>query len=205
MLDTSALVEGLLLGAALFTSVGPKDTFVIKRSLSSAYPLFIAAICAGSDALLIAIGSLGLAAVLSHTPRIVSAALLAGIVYLACLGLLALRSAIRRTHPDAIHAGAAEPFARMALATAAVSLLNPYAWVDTVLVLGSIIASRPAGARLSIALGAVAASFIWFLSLTWAARRCRPLFAHAAAWRLLDGFVAALMISTAIHLATTRL
>ncbi|WP_272148353.1 hypothetical protein [Burkholderia cepacia] len=42
MLDTSAFLEGPLLGAGLFTSVGPKDAFVIKRSISSHHLFAIA-------------------------------------------------------------------------------------------------------------------------------------------------------------------
>ncbi len=94
MLDTSAFLEGLLLGAGLFTSVGPKDAFVIKRSLSSPHLLSIALVCAGSDALLIVLGAHGLSALLSRHAAVVAAALWAGIAYLAGYGLLALRSAL---------------------------------------------------------------------------------------------------------------
>lgn len=205
MIDTSALVEGTLIGAALFTSVGPKDAFVVKVSISNAYPLLIAGICAGSDALLIAAGSQGLAAALSRSPKLLSVALLGGIVYLASHGVIALHSALRKTDENAIGAPAAQPLLRTLLATAAVSLLNPYAWIDTVLVLDSIIANRPADSRISMAVGAVMASFAWFLLLTYGARSFRSLFACAVAWRMLDAFSAAMMLTLAIHLAISRL
>ncbi|WP_321930068.1 LysE family transporter [Burkholderia cenocepacia] len=79
MLDTSAFLEGLLLGAGLFTSVGPKDAFVIKRSLSSPHLLSIALVCAGSDAFLIVLGTHGLSALLSRHAAVVAAALWARI------------------------------------------------------------------------------------------------------------------------------
>jgi len=205
MIDSSALVEGVLLGASLFASVGPKDTFVVKISIPSAYPLLIACVCAGSDALLIAAGSRGLAAAVSRSPSLLSVALLGGIVYLACNGLIALRSAIRRKTVDDIGAAVGQSLLRTLLATAAVSLLNPYAWIDTVLVFGSIIANRPADSRLSLAVGAVLASLTWFLLLTYGARCCRSLFARAIAWRMLDAFAAAMMLTLAIHLAISRL
>jgi L-lysine exporter family protein LysE/ArgO len=204
--DTSAFTEGLLLGAGLFTSVGPKDAFVVKRSLSGRHLLLIAAICAGSDALLIALGSQGLAATLSNSPRLLSFALWGGVGYLACHGLLALRSALQRGRNAAIDAAAQQqPMLRTLLATAAMSLLNPYAWVDTVLVIGSIIVSRPSDARTPFALGAVAASFLWFLLLTYGARACRALFARPLAWRALDGVVAMMMLGVAVHLALGQL
>ncbi|WP_175843346.1 LysE/ArgO family amino acid transporter [Burkholderia arboris] len=209
MLDTSAFIEGLLLGAGLFTSVGPKDAFVIKRSISSPHLLSIALVCAGSDALLIALGAQGLSSLLSRHPGVVSAALWAGIAYLAGYGLLALRSAIVRRQPgyvDGSRAGSSEPtLSRTVLATAAVSLLNPYAWIDTVLLIGTVIVSHTPAARAPFAIGAMTASLVWFLMLVYGARACRAWFARTLAWRVLDGFVAVMMLGFAVRFAIDAL
>ncbi|WP_241301558.1 LysE/ArgO family amino acid transporter [Burkholderia stabilis] len=208
MLDTSAFLEGLLLGAGLFTSVGPKDAFVIKRSISSPHLLSIALVCAGSDALLIALGAQGLSAMLSRHPDVVSAALWAGIAYLAGYGLLALRSAIRRRWPESIDPSRADgktTLSRTVLATAAVSLLNPYAWIDTVLLLGTVTVSHAPAARTPFAIGAMTASLAWFLMLVYGARACRAWFARALAWRVLDFFVAAMMLGFAARFAIDAL
>ncbi|VWD42309.1 LysE/ArgO family amino acid transporter [Burkholderia contaminans] len=208
MLDTSAFTEGLLLGAGLFTSVGPKDAFVIKRSISSPHLLSIAVVCAGSDALLIMLGAQGLSSLLSRHPGVVSAALWAGIAYLAGYGLLALRSAIRRRQPghvDGPRTGSEPTRARTVLATAAVSLLNPYAWIDTVLLLGTVIVSHTPAARAPFAIGAMTASFAWFLMLAYGARACRAWFARTLAWRVLDCFVAVMMLGFAVRFAIDAL
>ena len=203
MLDTSAFLEGLLLGAGLFTSVGPKDAFVIKRAISGAHLLAIAIVCAGSDALLIMLGAQGLTSVLARHPGVVSAALWAGIAYLAGYGLLALRSAIRRRQPGHVDGeGRGSTTLRgTLLATAAVSLLNPYAWIDTVLLLGTMIASHAPHARAPFAAGAMVASLAWFLMLAYGARACRAWFSRTLAWRVLDLFVAVMMIGFAIRFA----
>ncbi|MCA8255270.1 LysE family transporter [Burkholderia sp. AU31624] len=208
MLDTSAFTEGLLLGAGLFTSVGPKDAFVIKRSISSPYLLSIALVCAGSDALLIALGPHGLSSLLSRHPGVVSAALWTGIAYLAGYGLLALRSAIRRRRPEHVdgpRTGSEPTRSRTVLATAAVSLLNPYAWIDTVLLLGTVIVSHTPAARAPFAIGAMTASLAWFLMLAYGARACRAWFARTLAWRMLDCFVAVMMLGFAVRFAIDAL
>ncbi|MDN7492683.1 LysE family transporter [Burkholderia sp. AU45274] len=208
MLDTSAFTEGLLLGAALFTSVGPKDAFVIKRSISSPHLLSIALVCAGSDALLIVLGAQGLSSLLSRHPGVVSAALWAGIAYLAGYGLLALRSAIRRRQPEHVDGpgtGSESTRSRTGLATAAVSLLNPYAWIDTVLLLGTVIVSHASAARAPFAIGAMTASLAWFLMLAYGARACRAWFARTLAWRMLDCFVAVMMLGFAVRFAIDAL
>ncbi|RDJ97912.1 LysE/ArgO family amino acid transporter [Paraburkholderia lacunae] len=203
MLDTSVFVEGLLLGLGLFASVGPKDAFVIKRAICGEHLLLVVAICAGSDALLIALGAGGFAALLASHPIIVSVALWGGIGYLLCHGALALCAAIRAERTvvadDVKHA-----FAQTLIATAAVSLLNPYAWVDTVLVLGSITASKSADARWPFALGAILTSCVWFLFLSHLSYACRRLFSRSIAWRALDGFVAVTMFGIAAHLVSAN-
>ncbi|ALS61145.1 LysE/ArgO family amino acid transporter [Pandoraea norimbergensis] len=203
MSDTSVFTEGLLLGLGLFTSVGPKDAFVIRRSVTGQHLLLIVLICAGSDALLIALGTGGLAALLTRTPIVLSLALWGGIGYLVCHGLLALRSAVRGKH-NAEDGGGSQRYSlrQTLLGTAAVSLLNPYAWVDTVLVIGAITASKSADARWPFTVGAVAASFAWFFFLTYVSYACRWLFSRSIAWRALDGFVAVMMFGIAAHLAT---
>lgn len=208
MLDTSAFIEGLLLGAGLFTSVGPKDAFVIKRSISSPHLLSIAVVCAGSDALLIMLGVQGLSSLLSRHPGVVLAALWAGIAYLAGYGLLALRSAIRRRQPEHVdgpRTGSEPTRSRTVLATAAVSLLNPYAWIDTVLLLGTVIVSHTPAARAPFAIGAMTASLAWFLMLAYGARACRAWFARTLAWRMLDCFVAVMMLGFAVRFAIDAL
>jgi L-lysine exporter family protein LysE/ArgO len=211
MLDSSTLdfpsfLEGLMLGAGLFTSVGPKDAFVIRRSLTSRYLFLIAAICAGSDALLIALGAGGFTAMLARYPFVVTLSLWCGVAWLVGHGLLALRAAVVGQHgAQSLEAQRAAPFGETLLATAAVSLLNPYAWIDTVLVVGAIVAGRAAPTRSPFALGAIAASFAWFLCLTYGSRSLRALFTRPAAWRALDAFVAFMMLGMATHLALGRL
>ncbi|WP_269114010.1 LysE/ArgO family amino acid transporter [Burkholderia stagnalis] len=87
------------------------------------------------------------------------------------------------------------------MVTAAVSLLNPYAWIDTVLLLGTMIASHAPQARAPFAAGTMVASLAWFLMLAYGARACRAWFSRTLGWRVLDLFVAVMMIGFAIRFA----
>lgn len=48
--------------------------------------------------------------------------------------------------------------------------------------------------------GAVSASFSWFAVLGFGAHTPRPVFARPASWRMLDGFVATIMLGLAASL-----
>ncbi|MGF6653155.1 L-lysine exporter family protein LysE/ArgO [Paraburkholderia youngii] len=200
MLDSPSYLEGLLLGAGLFTSVGPKDALVIRASLRTRHLYLIALVCAGSDALLIAFGMHGFALVLTRRPNVVSWLFDAGILALVCHGLLALRSVLRGGQPDIATSGTTASLRRTLLVVASVSLINPVSWIDTVLVIPAVMAGRTGVACRAVVAGAVTASLIWFLVLTYGTRTCRSFFEHRASMQVLDGTVALLMLSLAAHL-----
>jgi L-lysine exporter family protein LysE/ArgO len=67
-----------------------------------------------------------------------------------------------------------------------------------VLLIGSI-ASQYAS-RLSFALGAMTASFVFFFSLGYGAALLAPLFARPTAWRILDVLIGVVMWAIALKL-----
>jgi L-lysine exporter family protein LysE/ArgO len=85
----------------------------------------------------------------------------------------------------------------LAGATLAVSLLNPHVYLDTVILLGSVAAQYPPPERIAFALGGIGASAVWFYGLGYGAARLAPVFAHPAAWRLLDLAIGTVMWSIA--------
>jgi L-lysine exporter family protein LysE/ArgO len=77
--------------------------------------------------------------------------------------------------------------------------LNPHVYLDTVLLVGSIAATHGA-LRWDFGLGAVIASICWFAALGFGARLLRGFFARPVSWRVLDGLVAATMITLGVTL-----
>ena len=80
----------------------------------------------------------------------------------------------------------------------ALTWLNPHVYLDTVVLLGAVSAQYED--RLSFALGAMTASFVFFFTLGFGARRLAPLFARPVSWRLLDAGVGVLMWAIAATL-----
>ena len=71
--------------------------------------------------------------------------------------------------------------------------LNPHVYLDTVFLVGSLAADR-GPLRWTFGLGAALASLCWFAALGFGARLLGRLLARPAAWRVLDGLVAATML-----------
>ncbi|PRY56799.1 LysE/ArgO family amino acid transporter [Glycomyces artemisiae] len=167
----TALLAGLALGLALIVPIGAQNVFVFGQGVALGMPRALWAVAGAGlcDTLLIVLGATGASALLDSVPGLRPAMLAAGALFLAYLGVKSLRA---KPSELADETGAWSP-ARTLRRTAAVSLLNPHAVLDTVGVLGAAIAAQATASRAVFAAGAVAASWIWFLLLASAATGLR--------------------------------
>lgn len=106
----------------------------------------------------------------------------------------------RPVRPDA-YRGEALPLGAALARAASFTLLNPYVYLDTVLLVSAVGASQPPGGQPAFVAGAGLASALWFAALGYGARLLAPLFVRPAAWRVLDALVGATMLAIAAGLA----
>ena len=194
--------HGFLASAALILAIGAQNMFVLRLGLERRHVLPVVLLCMLSDAALIAAGVLGLGALLGTVPWLLAAARWGGVAFLTGYALLALRRAWRADNGGGNDAVRAPRTLGTALGMAAAfTFLNPHCYLDTVVLLGTIGGSEPAGGQIPFILGASVASAVWFFALGFGARGLSPLFARPGAWRALDGAVGTLMLVLAVSLA----
>ncbi len=182
---TSA-IAGFSLGLGLILAIGAQNAFVLRQGLRRQHVGVVVAICAISDALLIAAGVAGAGALVAAVPGLDLGMRLGGAAFLIWYGFRALRSAWRGG--AILEASGTDGGVWTAALTAlALTWLNPHVYLDTVVLLGAISAQYPD--RLWFAIGAMTASVTFFTSLGYGARALAPLFARPAAWRVLDVIV----------------
>lgn len=192
--------EGLLLGMGLFAAPGPKDTLVIRQGVGRGPIWAVVAICVLADVLLIAVGVAGLGSLLGSRPGVVALLLLSGAAYLLWFGGQRLLACLRNQSMPNTQGGHSQ---RGLLRTALVlGFANPYAWLDTVVLIGSIGAAKPTGQQALFASGAMTASLVWFVILALGCQRLTRLFQAPVVWRWLDAGVAVLMVYLAGMLIT---
>jgi L-lysine exporter family protein LysE/ArgO len=194
-----ALASGLALGLGLIVAIGAQNAFVLRQGLRLEHVAAVVAVCALSDLALILAGVLGAGAALERLPWLVPVVCFAGAAFLLGYGLLAARRALR---PGALLSDAAGARAGLAATVGtclALTWLNPHVYLDTVVLLGSM-ASTYGEHRWQFAAGAGLGSLLWFTGLGYGARLLRPVFARPAAWRVLDGVIAAVMTALAVSL-----
>ncbi|MFC6633905.1 LysE/ArgO family amino acid transporter [Microbulbifer taiwanensis] len=190
--------NGMLVGGGLIIAIGAQNAFVLAQSLRREHHLLVATLCVACDAMLIAAGVFGLAALLLQSPLLLAIARWGGAAFLLCYGLGALRRAVHPGGLQQAESTAPRPRHAVLLTALAVTLLNPHVYLDTVLLIGSLGAQQvDPGAY---ALGAASASLTWFFALAIGAAWLSPWLARPATWRLLDLAVAAMMFGVAAQL-----
>lgn len=192
----SSYLNGLLVALGLIMAIGAQNAFVMAQSLRREHHLSVAMVCMTCDALLIAAGVFGLAALLQQYPLAMEITRWGGVLFLVGYSLLAIRRAFA---DQSLVAGAVERPVRtrrvVLMATLAITLLNPHVYLDTMVLIGSVGAQQSWPAW--FAAGAASASILWFFSLAMGAAKLAPILSRPITWRLIDLLVAALMLKVA--------
>ncbi|MEU7576568.1 LysE family transporter [Streptomyces sp. NPDC041068] len=178
-------------GLSLIVAIGAQNALVLRQGIRRQAVFTVVAVCALSDAVLIAAGVAGVGAVVTAWPPALTLVGLIGGGFLISYAALAARRALR---PSALTATGATAGSRRAalLACLAMTWLNPHVYLDTVLLLGSVAAGHD-GQRWAFGIGAVLGSLCWFTALGYGARLLSGFFARPGSWRVLDGLIAATM------------
>lgn len=204
VLTFPTFTAGMVLSLSLIMAIGPQNAHVLRMGLQRQHLWITVAVCALADIVLIGLGVLGLAQLGGLSDKLQGALIGAGVLFLAVYGWQAFQ---RFRHPaapaqpgQATEAAPAPTSRRQAVLSAlAFSWLNPHAWLDTAVLIGTASLAYGEAAR-SFGLGAAAGSVVWFLVLGcaafWLGRRLNSL----RIWRLLDGAVALMMWGTAAWL-----
>jgi len=203
-LDVGAVAAGFGTGLSLIVAIGAQNSFVLRQGLRREHVSAIVTVCVTSDLALIVAGVAGLGVLVRTSPVALSVIAWAGAAFLIGYALTAVRRGLRPGALDVAERGAGAPTKRGSLLTClGLTWLNPHVYLDTVLLLGSISAGYGTG-RWMFALGAGAASTLWFCGLGFGARLAGPVFARPNAWRVLDAAIAATMLVIGIRLLMTR-
>jgi len=214
----SPVLAGIGLGFSLIVAIGAQNLFVLRQGLRREHVFVVAAICAISDAALIALGVSGVGLVLHAVPWLIDVVRWAGAAFLVGYGIMAARRAWRPSGQalavTAAEAEAHRPSTPTATATRtrlmpvvatclALTWLNPHVYLDTVFLLGTV-ANSHGDDRWLFAAGAMVASVVWFFGLAYGARFLGRWLSTPRAWRILDAVIAVVMIGLGISLVLPR-
>jgi L-lysine exporter family protein LysE/ArgO len=225
----TAALSGMLLSLSLIIAIGPQNVHVLRMGLLRQHVGLTVAACAITDVILIAIGVAGLAQLGSLSLAVQGGMIGAAILFLLHYGWGAARRSwanqyqglsaqddgvtdVAANSPskahDATHATSHAPIPKPAPtrkqalgAALAFSWLNPHAWLDTAVLIGTASLAYAQPDNWLFGAGAAAGSALWFVALGLGAQLLAHKLARPAVWRGIDAVVAFTMWSTAAWLA----
>lgn len=199
-----AFYAGLLLSLSLIMALGPQNAHVIRMGLLGKHVWLTVGLCIVSDVALIGLGVLGVAQLGDLSATVKNTLVGGGIVFLLVYGTQAFQRfrGGAPAKPLAMNPPDSGPMTRRqaTLAALAFAWLNPHAWLDTAVLIGtaSIAWGHPGNAVFGV--GAASGSVLWFVGLGLCVLGLGQRLQSPAAWRALDGLVALMMWGTALTL-----
>lgn len=196
----SPLLQGFLLCVSIIVAIGPQNLFILRQGLRRQHLFATALFSTLADVVLIALGVGGLSALISTSSSIQAVVTAVSVLFLIWCGGRSLFSASRPVspakHPTTLTA--ATCIQTTIITTLSFSFLNPSAYFDTLVIIGSKSLFIPVEQRFVFGIGAVLASAFWFFILAYGAGKLSPIFRSQAGWRTLDIISGCIMLGTAI-------
>jgi L-lysine exporter family protein LysE/ArgO len=193
-------INGLALSVGLIVAIGAQNAFLLNRALRNQHQYEVALFCSITDASLICIGIFGMGSLVQAQPELLLWITWGGVLFLFIYGALSFKAAARNNTMKEEYGESEYSLIKAITVAASVSLLNPHAYLDTVVLLGGISSQYVESEKIWFGLGAVSASFMWFFGLAWGARWLMPVFKKPMAWRVLDGLIGIIMWSIGVGL-----
>lgn len=186
-------LQGCGTGAGLIIAIGAQNAFILKQGLLRNYVFTSALTCCLADIFLIGMGVGGFGQILITYDLFLDIARFGGAAFLFWYGFRSFRSVFGESKMDLSSSPERPDLKTTIITLLAVSLLNPHAYLDAVVLLGSIGAQFPDNERYSFGLGAIFASIVWFFTLAYGSRYLAPLFQSPRAWKILDFIIGCIM------------
>ena len=195
-----AAATGFATGFSLILAIGAQNAFVLRQGLIRKHVFWLCLLCAVSDAILIAAGVLGFAAIVKQWPLLPQFMRWGGAAFLLVYGAQRLWAAYEGEYHLQLAGQSAGLWATLATA-AAFTWLNPHVYLDTLGLIGAISTQYHMNIeRYAFGIGAITSSFVFFFGLGYGARLLAPIMQSARAWQVLDVIIGLVMWALAVML-----
>jgi L-lysine exporter family protein LysE/ArgO len=166
-----AAFQGFTLSLSMIIPIGSQNSMLLSQSINKNHHLMTAALFMLYDATLITLGVLGGSLILSSNDILFSLLTWGGIIFLVGYGAMSFKSAIFGINSDGKNIANQKSLKVVVLTSLVVTFLNPHAYIDTVMVIGSVGGQHTGDAKIYFLVGAILGSMIWFSTLALTASK----------------------------------
>ena len=196
------LAKGFTLTLSMIIPIGTQNAMMLKQSINKQHHKKTAALFVLYDIILISLGVLGGSILLSSSEVLFDLLTWGGILFLAVYGSLSMKSALISSDNSSDTVLKQKSAKVIFFTTLAVTFLNPHAYIDTVMIIGSISGQYSGDVKLYFLMGCICGSFTWFTILTFGASRLSKQLSKPKVKMTIDIVIALVMWAIAWSLFT---
>lgn len=190
--------EGHLLMWGLVLGVGPQNIFIMRAGLSRRWVPIVVGVSFLCDLMLVVAGVQLIGGVLAHDASVTQTLTNVAAHVILLYGVLAIGPLSKS--PRALDGAPPHSVWSTAALAAIMSLCNPAAWFDTIVIIGGAAAHYSEKEAWSFAAGALSTSLIWFSLLGFGAGLLRSRLENPRYMKWISQVSGVLLIGTAVRL-----
>jgi L-lysine exporter family protein LysE/ArgO len=187
------LAKGFTLTLSMIAPIGTQNSMLLTQGISKNHHKTTAALFMLYDAILISIGVLGGSIILSSSDTLFTLLTWGGILFLLGYGGLSMKSALIQAVNQEAQITNKKSVKLIVVTSLAVTFLNPHAYIDTVMVIGSVGGQYTGSTKLIFLMGAVLGSVVWFSLLATGAAKLSRYLGKPNVKRIIDLLIALVM------------
>ena len=187
------LAKGFTLTLSMIMPIGTQNSMLINQGISRNHHKMTAALFVLYDTILISLGVLGGSILLSHNATLFNILTWGGIIFLTVYGLMSMKSAFSQNSSSADTVLKKKSAKIVFLTTLAVTFLNPHAYIDTVMVIGSVGGQYSDEVKVYFLIGCILGSLTWFSCLAFGAAKLSKQLSRPKVKKTIDIVIALVM------------
>lgn len=192
------LLTGFLTGLSLIVAVGPQNVFLLRQGLRREHVGLVVAVCLLSDGLLYVAGTAGVGTLVEQAPVALEVLRWVGVVY---LGFFAVKAFVSAASPQSLpEERPARPRNRIVLSALALTYLNPGAYLDTIVLGGTLANQWGEELRWFFTTGLLLSSAVWFVTIGFGAAKLAGPLSRPGVWRKIDLVIGLVMTALVVRL-----
>ncbi len=188
-----AASQGFTLALSMIIPIGSQNSMLLTQGINKNHHLMTAALFMLYDAILISIGVLGGSFILSSNDTLFTLLTWGGIVFLLAYGAMSFKSAVVSMADNSAALINQKSLKVVVITSLIVTFLNPHAYIDTVMVIGSVGGQYSGDAKFYFLMGAISGSIVWFSSLALGAAKLSVVLAKPKVKRVIDTLIGLVM------------
>ena len=191
-------LKGFLLMASLIFAVGPQNAMLLRHGLRREHHFLVAGIFTLCDCLLISLGVAGVGRIISQYHVLREIIAWGGAAFLFWFAARSFRAAYRGG--QRLSESSVQSRGSLIASAFMVSLFNPGAIIDTVVVVGTVSSQYSTSGAWAFGLGAQVFSTAFFFMVAAFAGWLAPTLSSPRAWRVIDVVIGLITLSIGVSL-----